>query len=557
MENFSQIKTNFIKIEENNKRNENYNDIEEHTLTLRKKRNKERRNNILTYSKTTEIPFEIDLIEIEQKIKNEDIFIQFKNSKNENSSLGILFHMLLTDGNDDILKFSLVNIKAYLISLNAESFKEKNLSNEFNDKLIQFLFELLIKKSNDIYIVSYICFILNKLLILIRDENSSYFMILSKNFNSILGIAKNIQNGTQLKNVLYTLTCKIFLSSENVISKLDNEFPYFAKQIHKELNDLDKTNFVNNMSLISTLIQIISNFFFFNQYIQYFFVEMNAIDIFKLIKNLLNFSYQIEIFMQELRCIQNFFSCFSDIEKSFDKDLKEKVQSIIEDLELEKKMIPLIYDSSINEPELRILALQILINCIYICPKSFCETLIDNGIAEQILKLEKFLLGQKNKCVYQLLMDLIYNLIENESNYIIDNLSIENNCISLLFKLLKISTYTMKDNKDYLIKIFNVLIVSNHKYVQTLLVSEGICEWYKEILKDELNKDNVNIIIQNLISLIQNSSKLVKEEKRNLLLIHLVKIGMNEIINNLKFNLDDETNSKIEELNKYLSSQKS
>lgn len=557
MENFSQIKTNFIKIEENNKRNENYNDIEEHTLTLRKKRNKERRNNILTYSKTTEIPFEIDLIEIEQKIKNEDIFIQFKNSKNENSSLGILFHMLLTDGNDDILKFSLVNIKAYLISLNAESFKEKNLSNEFNDKLIQFLFELLIKKSNDIYIVSYICFILNKLLILIRDENSSYFMILSKNFNSILGIAKNIQNGTQLKNVLYTLTCKIFLSSENVITKLDNEFPYFAKQIHKELNDLDKTNFVNNMPLISTLIQIISNFFFFNQYIQYFFVEMNAIDIFKLIKNLLNFSYQIEIFMQELRCIQNFFSCFSDIEKSFDKDLKEKVQSIIEDLELEKKMIPLIYDSSINEPELRILALQILINCIYICPKSFCETLIENGIAEQILKLEKFLLGQKNKCVYQLLMDLIYNLIENESNYIIDNLSIENNCISLLFKLLKISTYTMKDNKDYLIKIFNVLIVSNHKYVQTLLVSEGICEWYKEILKDELNKDNVNIIIQNLISLIQNSSKLVKEEKRNLLLIHLVKIGMNEIVNNLKFNLDDETNSKIEELNKYLSSQKS
>ena len=310
MENLPQMKISF------NKENDNYDCIEEHTLTLRKKRNKERRNIILPSSITNEIPFEIDLIKIEQKIKNEDIFIQFKNSKNENSSLGILFHMLLRVGNDDILKFSLVNIKAYLISLNAESFKEKNLSNEFNDKLIQFLFELLIKKSNDIYIVSYICFILNKLLILIRDENSSYFMILSKNFNSILGIAKNIQYGTQLKNVLYTLTCKIFLSSENVISKLDIEFPYFAKQIHKELNDLDKTNFVNNMPLISTLIQIISNFFFFNQYIQYFFVEMNAIDIFKLIKNLLNFSYQIEIFMQELRCIQNFLSCFSDIEKS-------------------------------------------------------------------------------------------------------------------------------------------------------------------------------------------------------------------------------------------------
>jgi hypothetical protein len=222
------------------------------------------------------------------------------------------------------------------------------------------------------------------------------------------------------------------------------------------------------------------------------------------------------------------------------KSLKKKIQNIIADLELEKKIIPLIYDNTIEEHGLRVIALQILVNSTCICSKRFCETLIDNNISEQILKLENYLITRtqvtiRAKSIYKLLMDLLYNLIENESVYIIDNLSIENNCISALFKLQKNPIYS-KESKNYMNKIFDVLIHSNHKYIQTLLISEGICEWYKSILEDEPNLENIKIIIGDLITMVRYSGTLIKENecKNNLLLIHLEKIGILEAVNNLK-----------------------
>ena len=249
----------------------------------------------------------------------------------------------------------------------------------------------------------------------------------------------------------------------------------------------------------------------------------------------------MEIFEQELRCIQNFLCFFMDKEELFkNKNLKKKIQKIIKNLELEKKIIPMIYDNTINEPLLRSIALQIFVNATFICTKNFCEKIVENNIAEQIMKLENYLINQTQitnriKNIYRLLMDLIYNLLENESVYIIDNLSIDNSCISLLFKMQKNPFYS-KENKSYMIKIFNVLIQSNHKYIQTLLISEGICEWYKSILEDEPSKENISIIISNFITMVQYSRNLVddKSNKNNLLLIHLEKIGFLEVVNNLK-----------------------
>ena len=216
----------------------------------------------------------------------------------------------------------------------------------------------------------------------------------------------------------------------------------------------------------------------------------------------------------------------------------------------------MIYDNTVNEPTFRLIALQIFVNATFICSKNFCENLIENNIAEQIIKLENYLINQTQitnriKNLYRLLMDLIYNLIENESVYIIDNLSIDNSCISLLFKLQKIPFYS-KENKNYMIKIFNILIQSNHKYIQTLLISEGICEWYKSILEDEPNKDNIAIIISNFITMVQYSSNLVddKSNKNNLLLIHLEKIGISEIVTNLK-SRSDLSNYEIDILNEF------
>lgn len=247
-----------------------------------------------------------------------------------------------------------------------------------------------------------------------------------------------------------------------------------------------------------------------------------------------------------------------DNEKLFkDKNLKNKVRELIHDLEFEKIIVPMIYDNTVNNEALRLVAIQMLINAMYICHKDFCEVLIDNDITVQIIKLENYLISQtqfknKNKELYNSLLDLIYNLIENESAYIIGKLSRDNNCISLLFKLQKIPFYG-KENK--IIKIFNVLISSNHKYIPTLLISEGICELYKNILENEPNSDDVATIINNLISMVNYTNNFVTEKSEgkdgvNLVLMHLEKIGFYEVLNNLKSrnDLSDDSISAINEI---------
>lgn len=550
MENKQQLSADFYGSKNfGNKKEIKYN-MEEHSLSLRKRlSNRGKRGHILPFSLSDDIMYEINMAELEPKLINEQLYISFKNSNDEKNSLGLLFQMLFVENNDNILKYSLANLKKYLISIDQNIFNAKNLSTEFNDKSIIFFFQLLQKKSNDFYILSNVSFILNKLgVFIIYNDKEYFFNILFDNFNNVLNLAKEMnQDQPHIKNLLYLLTAKIFLGTEEMILKLEKAFPSYIQQIHQELN-LDESKFVKNMNLITTLLQIINNCFYYQIYSNYFFSqfnndlnEINVENIIKFIQKALNVSYQMEVFEQELRCIQNFLYLFMGENTYFkNKLLKKKIQNIISNLELEKKIIPLIYDSTVEESGLRVIALQILINSTCICSKRFCETLIDNNIAEQILKLENYLIVRtqvtsKSKNIYKLLMDLIYNLIENESMYIIDNLSIENNCISALFKLQKNPIFS-KESKNCMNKIFNVLIQSNHKYIQTLLISEGICEWYKTILEDEPNLENIKMIIGNLITMVKYSGNLTKENecKNNLLLIHLEKIGILEVVNNLK-----------------------
>lgn len=549
MENKPQIRADFYDSGNIGKKKDIKYNMEEHSLSLRKRlSNRGRRSHILPPFLNNDLMYEINIVDLEPKLDNEQLYLLFKNSNDEKASLGLLFQMLLVENNDYILKYSLGNIKKYLISIDQNIFNDKNLSTEFNDKSITFLFQLLQKKSNDYYILSNVSFILNKLSLFIMQNGKDYFFnILFSNFNNVLNLAKGLnQNEPNIKNLLYLLTGKIFLGPEEMIAKLEKDYPSYIQQIHQELLNLDQSKFVKNMNLMSTLLQIVNNCFYYKIYLDYFFSqfnnnpnEINAESIIKFIQRALNVSYQKEVFDQELRCIQNFLYLFMGDNKYFkDKSLKKKVQNIIDNLELEKKIIPMIYDNTIEDSGLRVIALQILINATYICSKRFCETLIDNNISEQILKLENYLIAitqvtNRAKNIYHLLIDLIYNLIENESEYIIDNLSIENSCISALFKLQKNPIYS-KENKNYMNRIFNQLIQSNHKYIQTLLISEGICEWYKSILEDEPNLENIKMIIGNFITMVEYSGNLIKESKNNLLLIHLEKIGILEVVNNLK-----------------------
>ena len=60
-------------------------------------------------------------------------------------------------------------------------FITKNMSMEFNDNLIKFLFEFLLKKTNDFYILSNICFMLNKLSFLLKKMKIHFFSASYKN----------------------------------------------------------------------------------------------------------------------------------------------------------------------------------------------------------------------------------------------------------------------------------------------------------------------------------------------------------------------------------------
>ena len=554
MENNPQFRPKYFNPGNNSEKKSLHQNLEEHTLSLRKKKINRQREYILPPELITDSSYTINIIEFEQKIVNEQLYIQYKNSNNEKDGLGLCFQMLLSS-NIDLIKFSIAKIRDFLVKLEEKTFSENKYEDEFNPKLIKFLFELMFKNTNDFCLLSNICFILNKIssfLCKMNEHINNFCQILFEYLNQVLNLAKNISNSEpKLKNILYLLSNKIFLGSNDIIIQLEKYYPNYMSQIHEEINSLDETKFVKNMALISSLLTIINNAFFNGIYINYFFgTNMNNgsdeivfENILKFIQKLLNYSYQRDILEQELNCIQNFLYLFMDNDNLFqNKILKKKVKDIIYNLELEKKLVPMIYDNTVNDYDMRRLAMQILINAMYICPKKFCELLMENNIAEQIIKLENYFLSQTQfnnrlKHFYILLLDLIFNLIQNESPDIINDLSIENNCISLLFKLQKIPFYA-KEIKN-IIKIFNVLIISNQKYIHTLLITEGICELYKAILENGPNNEDIEIIVNNFITMVNSTENFMKENNGenssiNLLLMHLEKIGISEVLNNLK-----------------------
>ena len=554
MENNPQFGQKYFNIGNNSEKKTLHQNIEEHTLSLRKKKTNRQREYILPPDLISDISYKINILELEPKILNEQLYIQYKNCNNEKDALGLAFQMLLSS-NIDLIKFSIAKIRDFLVNIEQKKFNENKYEDEFNPKLIKFLFDLMLKNANDFCVLSNVCFILNKIAYFFSssvEHINNFCQILFEYFNQILNLAKSIsKDEPKLKNLLYILSNKIFLGSNEIIMQLEKYYSNYICQIHGEINSLDENKFVKNMALISTLLTIMNNFFFYRIYSNYFFCtninngsnEIMFENILKFIQKLLNYSYQRDIFEQELNCIQNFLYFFMEDDNLFqNKILKKKVKEIIYSLELEKKLVPMIYDNTVNDNDMRRLAIQILINAIYICPKKFCEKLIEYNIAEQITKLENYFLSQtqfnnKIKHLYILLLDLIFNLIQNESPNIIDDLSIENNCISLLFKLQKIPFYA-KEIKN-IIKIFNVLIMSNHKYIQTLLITEGICELYKTILENEPNNEEIEIIVHNFIAMVNSTENFMKENNGentsiNLLLLHLEKIGVSEVLNHLK-----------------------
>ena len=362
MENNPQLGQKYFSIGNNSEKKTLRQNIEEHSLSLRKKKSNRQREYILPPDLIDDISYTINISEIEQKIINEQLYAQYKNSSNEKDALGFLFQMLLSS-NTDLIKFSIAKIRDFLLNIEQKKFYENKYEEEFNPKLVKFLFDLMLKYSNDNCFLSNICFLLNKISSLYKTKDINNFcQILFEYFPQILNLAKNISNDDpKLKNLLYILSNRIFAGPDDLIKQLEKIYPNYVIQIHSEINSLNENKFVKNMALISTLLFSIKDFFFNHLYINYFFgTNMNNSDeimfenILKFVQKLLNFSYQRDIFEQELYCIQNFLYFFMDNDNLFqNKIIKNKVKNIIYSLELENKIIPMIFDNTVNDYDLR------------------------------------------------------------------------------------------------------------------------------------------------------------------------------------------------------------
>jgi uncharacterized protein YsxB (DUF464 family) len=84
----------------------------------------------------------------------------------------------------------------------------------------------------------------------------------------------------------------------------------------------------------------------------------------------------------------------------------------------------------------------------------------------------------------------------------------------------------------------------NFPYIKTLLISEGICTFYKNLLseKNALNQDLIKNIFIDILALIEFFENFEDNKKNNIILLHFQLIGMNDIIENYKskINLSNE-----------------
>ena len=114
---------------------------EEHILSLRKKKNS-KSNEILKkiYAAPQILSHDIDLKNLILLIQNDPLYIKYNSIDIETEKLNYLFQMLLSE-NLNILKYSLIELKAYLNNINDP--------NEFNFKMN------LMKKCLDFYLVYY------------------------------------------------------------------------------------------------------------------------------------------------------------------------------------------------------------------------------------------------------------------------------------------------------------------------------------------------------------------------------------------------------------------
>ena len=562
----------------NNKNDSSKNEFrslnEDHTLSLRKKRNNKHTYQLKNLNLAQNIlNHNININQIINLIENQEIYIKYKSSENEFEKLNYIMQMMIFN-NNNILKYALVELKQYLIKIkDKDEFSSKNLLNYFNEKMFKFLIELLIKNKNtyinleEYYqIKTILCHIISNLCIL----NDFYINSLLEYFQDILNFLIHEQDNI-FKNEIYTMIIKILLTQnkkENETDKLEQNYKYFSNLVIDEIINLNKeSNTISNLKILfPTLLSFISAIIYNNIRINKNFI----FDIKKLLY-ILSFinKYLSTSFMETniMKSALNFLSAFTNFYKAnkinFDKENDEEFRKLMNNIEIDKHIILFIYDNSINDFELRIEIIELMNNLLTINNSEFAIKLIDNGISEQISNIQDYLLENENSCsldeknmklLYSLHIDLIDNLISTQSEYIIQDICIEHSCISNLFQLINNSKFCFNNDNLKIMEIFDLIIKSKTDFVHSLLLTEGIYDLYKNILFNCNHYNLLELILNDIAIMIERGKSIKTSSGINIVSNHFIKNGIYDLIDNIKSRMDfnEKINYLLEEISNLL-----
>ena len=562
----------------NNKNDSSKNEFrslnEDHTLSLRKKRNNKHTYQLKKLNLAQNIlNHNININQIINLIENQEIYIKYKSSENEYEKLNYIMQMMIFN-NNNILKYALVELKQYLIKIkDKDEFSSKNLLNYFNEKMFKFLIELLIKNKNtyinleEYYqIKTILCHIISNLCIL----NDFYINSLLEYFKDILNFLIHEQDNI-FKNEIYTMIIKILLTQnkkENETDKLEQNYKYFSNLVIDEIINLNKeSNTISNLKILfPTLLSFISAIIYNNIRINKNFI----FDIKKLLY-ILSFinKYLSTSFMETniMKSALNFLSAFTNFYKAnkinFDKENDEEFRKLMNNIEIDKHIILFIYDNSINDFELRIEIIELMNNLLTINNSEFAIKLIDNGISEQISNIQDYLLENENSCsldeknmklLYSLHIDLIDNLISTQSEYIIQDICIEHSCISNLFQLINNSKFCFNNDNLKIMEIFDLIIKSKTDFVHSLLLTEGIYDLYKNILFNCNHYNLLELILNDIAIMIERGKSIKTSSGINIVSNHFIKNGIYDLIDNIKSRMDfnEKINYLLEEISNLL-----
>ena len=526
---------------------------EEHILSLRKKRNNRNINNINNIILAQkQLSYNLDMSMTINFIKNDELYMKYKNNENEFEKLNLLMQMIISN-NSNILKYALLELKKYLQNIKDKNeFESKNLLNIFNEKMFGFLFKLLFKKNNDyINIEEYyqililLCNIISNLCML----NNFYTDIFYQYFPNLIQKIKSEENN-QIKNSIYSLIDKIFLIDninnnqilqikQNFFEQIYNEIIYLNEESNNNFNILNlKELFPTLLNITSIIIcnrnQILTNsnmniekllniLSFINKYLSDSFIETD------ILKESLNF----------LSSILKFYKLNKNI---FPKEIELKFRELLNNMEIGNHIILYVYDNTMKDFEFRIEIIELINNMILLNQNEFINNLIKNGISEQISNIQDYLLENENnnieennmKLLYNLHIELIYNLISTQSEYAIQDICIENSCISNLFQLINISKYSFNNSDAKILEIFDLIIKSKAEFIHSLLLTEGIYDLYKNILLNNPNNDIIALILNDIGIMIERGKSIKTSSGINIVSNHFIKNGIFDLIENIK-----------------------